>query len=334
MKKKKILLVGGLGFIGHNLAIKLQKKFEPVVVDGLNVNNLLNFADPDVKNKDLYTTILNSRIKLLNKNKIKVIIQDARDYHKMSKIYEEIKPSTIIHLAAVSHANKSNKDPHNTFDHSLRTLENTLDIAKTNKTHVIYLSSSMVYGDFQGDIALESQLCKPIGIYGSLKLASEIIIKSYNQVFGLPYTIIRPSALYGERCVSRRVGQIFIENALQNKKIIINGSGEAKLDFTYIDDFVSGIILCCNNKKALNQTFNLTYGNSRKIYDLVSIVREKFPKIKIALKKKEVFTPERGTLSINKAKKLLGYKPKYSIDKGYRKYLNWYKEFWKNEFTK
>ena len=192
----------------------------------------------------------------------------------------------------------------------------------------------MVYGDFQGDIALESQLCKPIGIYGSLKLASEIIIKSYNQVFGLPYTIIRPSALYGERCVSRRVGQIFIENALQNKKIIINGSGEAKLDFTYIDDFVSGIILCCNNKKALNQTFNLTYGNSRKIYDLVSIVREKFPKIKIALKKKEVFTPERGTLSINKAKKLLGYKPKYSIDKGYRKYLNWYKEFWKNEFTK
>ncbi len=246
--KKRVLLVGGLGFIGHNLAVKLKQDFEPIVVDGLNVNNYLNFADPDIKNKDLYSSILHTRIKLLNKNNIKIIVQDARDYHQMSKIYNEYKPNTIIHLAAVSHATKSNKDPHNTFDHSLRTLENTLDIAKSNKTHVIYLSSSMVYGDFKGETALEEQNCNPIGIYGSLKLAGEIIVKSYNQVFNLPYTIIRPSALYGERCVSRRVGQIFIENAIQNKEITINGSGDARLDFTYIDDFIKGIILCCKKK--------------------------------------------------------------------------------------
>ncbi len=332
--KKKILLVGGLGFIGHNLALKLKKDYEPIIVDGLNVNNFLNFADPDVQNTDLYSTILYTRIKLLNKNKIKIIIQDARDYHEMSKIYEEHKPSIIIHLAAVSHANKSNKDPHNTFDNSLRTLENTLNVAKNNKTHVIYLSSSMVYGDFQGDVALENQTCNPIGIYGSLKMMGEILIKSYNQVFDLPYTIIRPSALYGERCVSRRVGQIFIENAIQNKKITINGSGKAQLDFTYIDDFIQGVILCCKRKSAINETFNLTYGDSRKIYDLIEIIREKFPKIKILSKKKEAFTPERGTLSILKAKNLLGYKPSFPIDKGYRKYLEWYKEFWKNEFSK
>ena len=330
--KKKVLLVGGCGFIGHNLALKLKKDFEPIIVDGLNVNNFLNFADPDVKNRDLYSTILHTRIKILNKNKIKIIVQDARDYHQMSKIYEKYKPSIIIHLAAVSHANKSNKDPHTTFDHSLRTLENTLDIAKTNKTHVIYLSSSMVYGDFHGGTALESQICNPIGIYGSLKMAGEIIIKSYNQVFELPYTIIRPSALYGERCVSRRVGQIFIENAIQNKKITINGSGKAQLDFTYIDDFVQGVILCCKKKAAINETFNLTYGSARKIYDLIEIIKEKFPKIKVLSKKKEAFTPERGTLSIDKAKKLLGYKPVFPINKGYRKYLEWYKVFWKNEF--
>ena len=79
----------------------------------------------------------------------------------------------------------------------------------------------------------EDAICEPIGIYGTLKLSGELLVKAYNQVFDLPYTIIRPSALYGERCVSRRVGQIFIENAIQGNEININGDGEDKLDFTY-----------------------------------------------------------------------------------------------------
>ena len=96
----------------------------------------------------------------------------------------------------------------------------------------------MVYGDFNSEEVDETSICKPIGIYGTLKLAGELILKSYNQIFDLPYTIIRPSALYGERCVSRRVGQIFIENAIQNLDININGNGEEKLDFTYIEDLM------------------------------------------------------------------------------------------------
>ena len=137
----------------------------------------------------------------------------------MYKVILEINPDIVIHLAAVSHANKSNKDPHSTFDHSLRTLENTLDFCKTNKIHVIYLSSSMVYGNFNSKDVDENTTCKPMGIYGTLKYSGELIVKAYNQVFDLPYTIVRPSALYGERCVSRRVGQIFIENAFKKQEI-------------------------------------------------------------------------------------------------------------------
>jgi nucleoside-diphosphate-sugar epimerase len=157
---------------------------------------------------------------LLNSNNINLQVVDARDYHLYSKIYSSLNPDVVIHLAAVSHANKSNKDPHSTFDHSLRTLENTLDVCRTNKTHVIYLSSSMVYGNFTSGIVNEKTPCSPIGIYGTLKYSGELIVKAYNEVFDLPYTIIRPSALYGERCVSRRVGQIFIEN-LVNKVLIL-----------------------------------------------------------------------------------------------------------------
>ena len=329
MNNKKILLVGGCGFIGHNLAIHLKKMgANPTIVDSLAVNNILSFADNDIKNKKLYSSILNNRIELLNSNKIKLIIQDARDYHAVSKIYQDINPDIIIHLAAVSHANKSNKDPHSTFDHSFRTLENTLDYAKINKTHTIYMSSSMVYGNFDSEDVKEDRVCKPIGIYGTLKYSGELLVKAYSDVFDLPYTIIRPSALYGERCVSRRVGQIFIENAIQDLDVTINGNGEEKLDFTYIEDLIEGIGLCCKNKNATNQIFNLTYGKSKKINELTEVLKKEFPKIKIFYKEKEKFMPERGTLDISKAKKLIGYNPINPIDTGYIKYISWYKKFW------
>ncbi len=331
MDNKKILLVGGCGFIGHNLALKLIKNnFQVSIVDSLGINNLLSINKEDVKNKQLYSSILKNRIDLINKNHINFTIQDARDYHAISRIYNEIDPDIIVHLAAVSHANKSNKDPHSTFDHSLRTLENTLDFAKNKKTHVIYISSSMVYGDFNNKEVNENTVCNPIGIYGNLKYAGELIVKSYNQVFGLPYTIIRPSALYGERCVSRRVGQIFIENAIQGKDITINGDGNEKLDFTYIEDLIEGITLCCQKKEAINEIFNITYGNARKINELTDVLKQEFKNVKILLNEKEKFMPERGTLNNQKAKNLLGFFPKFPIENGYIKYISWYKNFWEN----
>ena len=332
MKNKNILLVGGCGFIGHNLALELVKKdYNVSIVDSLAVNNLLSFTDNSIVNKSLYRNILNNRIELINKKKISLYIEDARNYHSISKLYDKINPDIIIHLAAVSHANKSNKDPHSTFDHSLRTLENTLDFSKDKKIHVIYMSSSMVYGDFKSNSVNENEICKPIGIYGSLKYSGEIILKSYNKIFDLPYTIVRPSALYGERCVSRRVGQIFIESALMKQDILINGDGNDKLDFTYIDDLIQGIVLCCENKKAKNETFNITYGNARKINDLLAVLKSQFKDIKVNYVAKEKFVPERGTLNIDKAKKLLGYNPSFSIDSGYKRYIEWYKNFFEKK---
>ena len=111
----------------------------------------------------------------------------------------------------------------------MRTLENSLDNAKKNVEQFIFLSSSMIYGNFLKKKVRETDFCDPIGIYGALKYSAEKIIKAYGQVFNLPYTIIRPSTLC-ERCISRRVGQIFIENALNKSKIIINGDGTEKLD--------------------------------------------------------------------------------------------------------
>ena len=328
--KKKIALVGGCGFIGHNLAIHLKNVYgsDVRIFDSLSVNNLLSFTDNEIKNKELYRSILNERINLLNENKIGLQIIDARNYHMLTKELSNFEPDIIIHLAAVSHANKANKDPHSTFDHNLRTLENTLDWAKAKKTKVVYLSSSMIYGNFDNQVVEEDKFVpNPIGIYGTLKLCGELMVKSYNQVFNLPYVIIRPSALYGERCVSRRVGQIFIENAIQGLPLEINGTGDEKLDFTYIEDLINGIALCALNENVLSETFNITFGKGRKINEMLAIVKSEFPNVKVIYKNKDKLSPERGTMSIDKAKNLLNYDSKYPLEEGYIKYIQWYKKF-------
>ena len=337
MGKKKIALIGGAGFIGHNLALALKKRgHTPFIFDNLAVNNVLAFNDFDIKNRKLYRNILNHRLDLLHENQIEINIEDARDYSALSKLLGLIEPDIIIHLAAVAHANKANKNPHNTFDHSLRTLENALDHARGGKSNnfkprvekFIFLSSSMVYGNFSSESVSEEDICNPIGIYGTIKYAGELIVKAYNQVFDLSYNIIRPSALYGERCVSRRVGQIFIENALIGEEINIHGNGSDCLDFTYIDDFVSGVIKIIEGKNAVNETFNLTYGESRTIGELAKIVEDQFSDIKINYLPKDNLTPDRGTLNVDKARDLIGYEPKFSIEEGFPRYINWYKTFW------
>ena len=326
---RRIALIGGAGFIGHNLALELkQRGAEVSVIDGLQVNNLLAFASTnvDIVNRELYSRIIQERLDLLSHAGIPLYVQDARDYHQLSKLLTIINPQVIVLLAAVAHAGRSNKDPYATFDHSLRTLENALDWTRDQQMEqFIYFSSSMIYGNFTNGVVTEDSPCDPIGIYGALKLAGEKILIGYNQVFGVPYTIVRPSALYGERCVSRRVGQIFIENALQGMDVTVKGDGADKLDFTYIGDLVDGVVRCMENESALNQTFNLTYGQARSISEMVDILKEHFPHVRVHSMERDQFMPERGTLSVDKARKLIGYSPRFPLEKGFPKYIAWYK---------
>ena len=183
----------------------------------------------------------------------------------------------------------------------------------------------MVYGNFEGDTVAEERHCEPLGIYGALKYGGEKLVIAYNQVFDLPYTIVRPSALYGERCVSRRVGQAFIESALRGMPLTVNGDGKDALDFTYIGDLVQGILLCLEKPAARNQVFNMTFGGARSLNQMVEIMRENFPGLEVKYNPRDALMPERGTLSVEKARRLLGYEPRFPLEKGFVRYIDWYK---------
>tara|TARA_Y100000294_G_C8507225_1_gene317211 strand:- start:544 stop:1110 length:567 start_codon:yes stop_codon:yes gene_type:complete len=188
----------------------------------------------------------------------------------------------------------------------------------------------MVYGNFKKQEVNENDICEPIGIYGALKYSAEKIIKAYNQTFNLPYTILRPSALYGERCISRRVGQIFIESALNNTEIKIQGDGNEKLDFTYIEDLVGGIINVLESKNSINETFNITFGQSRSTNTLLEILKKEFKDVKVSYEKRDKLMPIRGTLSTAKAIKLIGYSSKWPLENGYPRYVQWYKKIFQS----
>lgn len=334
LEGRRVAIVGGAGFIGHHLALALvERGAEVAVVDSLQVNNLLsiqsNITDPE--RRDLYLRMINERLDLLREAGVTLVVQDARDYSALGRILEEIEPQTLVHAAAVAHANRSNKDPFTTFDHSLRTLENALDFSRHSSTveHFVYFSSSMAYGDFLTPEVEETQPLEPMGIYGALKAAGERIVIAYQQVFGLPYTIVRPSALYGPRCVSGRVGQVFIENALLDRPLVVRNDGGGILDFTYVDDLVAGLLLVVERPEARDEVFNLTHGASRSIEDLAAVVGDLFPGVEIIDESilGDPLMPRRGTLSVNKARRLLGYEPEFPIERGIPEYVAWYREF-------
>jgi nucleoside-diphosphate-sugar epimerase len=142
----------------------------------------------------------------------------------------------------------------------------------------------------------------------------------------MPYTIVRPSALYGPTCINRRVGQIFIEEAFRGGTLALEGGGEDRLDFTHVDDVVRGLVLVLTRPAALNETFNVTYGESRPIKELVAILRRRFPEVKVENRPWQKTIPHRGTLDIGRARRKIGYAPLVPIEEGYPRYIDWYEE--------
>jgi nucleoside-diphosphate-sugar epimerase len=327
LRGKRICLIGGAGFIGHNMALQLVARGAEVqVIDGLQVNHLVHIASsPQLEHQAMYLEFLQERLKLLEEAGAALKVVDARDYLKLGTEISEFKPQVIVQLAAIAHANRSNKDPYSTFDHSLRTLENALDCAKSIAEHFIYFSSSMVYGNFQSEVIDEDHPLNPIGIYGALKLGGEKMVIAYQQVFDLPYTIIRPAALYGPRCVSRRVGQIFIENAFLGKSLRVEGDGLESIDFTFIEDLVDGICRVIISPQSRNQIFHMTHGDARTIKDLADIVCDEIPGTRVEYTKRDDLRPFRGSMSVDKARELIGYAPQNAVEIGMPKYIDWYR---------
>ncbi|WP_420549398.1 NAD-dependent epimerase/dehydratase family protein [Curvivirga sp.] len=337
LKDQRILLIGGAGFIGHNLALELADMGSKVMIaDNLMINSLIENtfeSEKDKVQRMAYQGFLLERFHLLRKSGVELKNCDARHLADLGRIFEEFEPTKVVHLSAIASAVDAKAEPGLCFDLQLITLRNTLELIRprTDKINqVMFMSSSTVYGDFEGDSVDETTFPRPEGIYANAKFMGERLIRTYRTQYGLGTTVIRPSALYGERCISRRVSQMFIENALTGKPLLLEGGGDGKLDFTYIKDLVQGQVraLALHKSPEDSNTFNLTFGNARTIADLAAVVKSVVPDAILEERPRAVDKPIRGTLSTDRAKTILGFQPEWTLETGYKDYCQWYVDAW------
>lgn len=306
----KFLVTGGAGFLGSSICRKLVARNMEVTI----FDSFVQYISPLTSK---YQKYLEFRFQDL-RDKVRIIRGDTRDKLNLQRALQSAKPDIIIHLAALPLADFSDQfssETHSTIiDGTINILETMRDIPSIKR--MVFASSSMVYGDFVCEPAVEDQPKLPKDLYGGAKYAAETLIGAYARRFNLEFTIIRPSALYGPTDVNRRVSQIFLEKAIAGEEIVIHGSGETKLDFTFVDDAAEGFILASLAPEGKNETFNITRGEGRSLKEYLEILKTYFPGIRTTHKAIDLHRPRRGALDISKARSKLGYNPQYSLEKG------------------
>lgn len=311
----KVMITGGIGFIGANIARELLEKGHEVAI----YDSYIQYVSPL---DSLYQIYLKERFKGIRE---KIVIErgDTRDRDNVTKFMRTHRPDRVIHLAALPIADLSNLNTEEALSTILVGAVNVLEAVRAVDfvQRFVYTSSSMIYGDFTAEAVSEDHPKKPKEIYGGTKYAGEILTESFGRRFGVPYTIIRPSAAYGPTDINRRVTEIFLENAMAGKKLVLHGGGTTRLDFTHVKDAAHGFVLATFADEAKNEIFNITRGEGRSLKEYADILRKFFPNLETVEEPADIYRPKRGTLDISKARKLLGYEPAYSLEDGIADYV-------------
>lgn len=315
-----ILVTGGYGFIGHNVVKRLKElKHNVIVVDsvtdyGIIPGDEIGYLNSERKKRTGYVQSYN---------------YDITNEFAMTKMFKTVMPDIVIHLASFPRQKVVNNNPTAGAKVMAEGLIKLLEESKRhNVKRFVYISSSMVYGDF-ADGVVEEALCNPQGQYGIMKLAGELLTKDYATKGHFDHTVIRPSAVYGPYDVEDRVVSKFFMSAMRNETLKVNGANE-KLDFTYVDDTADGIVAATLSDNTKNKTYNITKGVSHTLLDAAQLITKIVGKGNIQVQDKDNNFPARGRLSIEKAKRDFGYNPQIDIEEGFTKYYEYLKNspFW------
>lgn len=312
-----------MGFIGHNVVAQLEDL-------GHDVTLVDNFTDYGIiSSEELNALMLERQSQISSVNYIYDIAESA-----VETAFKVVEPELVIHLASFPRQKVVNNNPLVAADSMIKGLLNLCELScKYKVKKFVYISSSMVYGDFN-DGTDEYAFCKPQGQYAIMKLAGEQLVRDYGHRGCFDYTIVRPSAVYGPRDVEDRVVSKFFMAAMRDGVLKVNGEHE-KLDFTYVEDTASGIVQASLSNNTAFRTYNITRGESRTLLEAAELIVKIVGKGKVEVTHKSEDYPSRGTLSINNACKNFGYNPKVDIEEGFQRYYEYLQNspFWSSKTT-
>jgi nucleoside-diphosphate-sugar epimerase len=259
---------------------------------------------------------------------------DLCDFDNVRKFFSNFAFNTdaVIHLASFPRQKVVNANPVWGAEVMGAGLVNLLETTKAYKIpKFIYISSSMVYGDFDNDVK-EDYNCKPQGQYGIMKLMGEHLVKDYTRRDCFDHVIIRPSAVYGEFDVEDRVVSKFMLTAMRGETLKVNGANET-LDFTYVEDAARGIVQATLSDKAVNGTYNITKSHSTSLLQAAALAVKIAGSGDIECRDKDSDFPSRGALNIDAARRDFGFNPTVDVEEGFRKYHAWFTSspYWKEK---
>jgi nucleoside-diphosphate-sugar epimerase len=256
---------------------------------------------------------------------VRVIRGDVRDKVELRRHVALLRPECVIHLAAVPVVGLAARHTEEAFETIVGGTVNLLEIYRDidPPPRLVYVSSCLVYGDFPQGGVTEDYPTRPKEFYGGLKLAGEIAVRSYHQQFGLPYTIVRPDAVYGPTDNHHRVINAFLKNAIAGEPLCACNADGMRLDFTYVDDAAEAIKLAATLPQAVGETFHVTRGRARSLREAAAVVCSLYPGTRVQYVRGEPSRSVRGTADVSKARTLLGYRPRYDLEEGLAEYARY-----------
>lgn len=298
----KVAVTGGSGFIGWNLVDRLvHEQYEVVVIDSIEP------AREDVSFIDV----------------------DIRDAEGVSAAIKGC--DAVFHLAAVSNVDHAFRDPVRTVEANILGLTNILEAARQRDVHrVLFASTVWVYSGCRGDGPLteEDPFYLPDGghIYTSSKIAAEMILHNYSDLYGQRSTILRYGIPYGPRMRRELVIPIFLGKALRNEPIVIQGDGSQYRNYLYVDDLVEANVLALRHDTDVTEVYNLEGPERVTIRDIVDTIQRVLGN-DVAVE----YVPAREgdykgrVVSAEKAARVLGWHARISFEEGMRRYVEWYR---------
>jgi UDP-N-acetylglucosamine 4-epimerase len=315
----KILITGGAGFIGSNLTEHfLSKGYEVVCLD--------NFA----------TGHRHNIISFLQNPKYSLLEGDIRNFIDCQKAVAGV--NYVLHQAALGSVPRSIKDPITTNDVNVTGFLNMLTASRDAKVkRFVYAASSSTYGDSESLPKVEEVIGKPLSPYAITKYVNELYADIFSKTYGLETIGLRYFNVFGRRQdpngAYAAVIPLFVKQFMNYESPVINGDGNYSRDFTYIDNVLqmNELAMTTQNRAALNTVYNTAYGDRTTLTQLITLLKNKLSKLDAKIGDVEiVHGPNRkgdiphSLASIDKAKRLLGYDPQFSIDKGLEQAINWY----------
>ena len=318
----KILVTGGAGFIGSNLC-------EILLETGNNVVCLDNFSTGKPENIKPF----------LNFSNFKLIEGDIRNLEECHKAVEGV--DYVLHEAALGSVPRSIKNPVTTNDVNIGGFVNILIAARDAKVkRFIYAASSSTYGDSKALPKVEEVIGKPLSPYAVTKYVNELYADVFSKTYGMECIGLRYFNVFGRRQdpngAYAAVIPLFVKQLINHQSPVINGDGEYSRDFTYIDNVIQMNLLALKttNAKAVNTVYNTAYGERTTLNQLVQYLKEYLSEYDKKIADVAVIHgPERlgdiphSLASVDKAKDLLGYNPKFNMKEGLKEAVKWY---WNN----